>query len=77
MKSRGSFEQCFNAQAGVEVDSMLVVGQHVCNAPNDKQQLEPKLNMKIQSNTNSHGHGRSIGEQLPLGCQFCHIRPEV
>ncbi len=43
MKSRGSFEQCFNAQAGVEVDTMLVVGQHVCNAPNDKQQLEPTV----------------------------------
>jgi transposase len=44
MKDGGSFEQCFNAQAAVEVDTMLVVGQHVCNAPNDKQQLEPTLN---------------------------------
>jgi len=43
MKDGGSFEQCFNAQAAVEVDTMLVVGQHVCNAPNDKQQLEPTV----------------------------------
>ena len=43
MKDGGSFEQCFNAQAAVEVETMLVVGQHVCNAPNDKQQLEPAL----------------------------------
>jgi|TARA_B110000196_G_scaffold296960_1_gene287693 transposase len=44
MKDGGSFEQCFNAQAAVEVETMLVVGQHVSNAPNDKQQLEPTLN---------------------------------
>ena len=43
MKDGGGFEQCFNAQLAVEVETMLVVGQHVCNAPNDKQQLEPTL----------------------------------
>ena len=43
MKDGGSFEQCFNAQAAVEVGTMLVVGQHVCNAPNDKEQLEPTV----------------------------------
>lgn len=37
------FEQAYNAQAAVEVDSRLIVGQHVCNAPNDKQQLIPTL----------------------------------
>ena len=41
MKDGGSFEQCFNAQAAVEVGTMLVVGGHVTNEPNDKQQLEP------------------------------------
>lgn len=43
MKDGGGFEQCFSAQAAVEVDTMLVVGQQVCNAPNDKQQLVPTL----------------------------------
>jgi len=43
MKDGGSFEQCYNAQAAVEVDTMLVVGGHVADAPNDKQQLEPAL----------------------------------
>jgi transposase len=43
MKDGGSFEQCYNAQAAVEVDTMLVVGHHVSDAPNDKQQLEPAL----------------------------------
>jgi hypothetical protein len=37
------YEQCFNAQAAVEVDSRLIVGEHVTNAPNDKQQLLPSF----------------------------------
>jgi hypothetical protein len=43
MKDGGGFEQCYNAQAVVEVQSMLVVGQQVCDAPNDKEQLPPTL----------------------------------
>jgi transposase len=43
MKDGGSFEQCYNAQAAVEVGTMLVVGGHVAAAPNDKGQLEPSL----------------------------------
>jgi len=42
-RAKQRFEECFNAQAAVEVETMLVVGQHVCNAPNDKQQLEPTM----------------------------------
>jgi transposase len=37
------FEQSYNAQAAVEVDSRLVVGQRVGQAANDKEQLEPAL----------------------------------
>jgi transposase len=37
------FEQSYNAQAAVEVDSRLLVGQRVDNAPNDKEQLTPSL----------------------------------
>jgi len=43
MKMRGGFEQCYNAQAAVEVTSMLIVGQHVTDQANDKQQLNPAL----------------------------------
>ena len=39
----GGFEQCCNAQAVVEEDSLLVVAGNVVQAPNDKQQLEPML----------------------------------
>lgn len=44
MKDGGSFEQCYNAQAAVEVETMLIVGAQVSDAPNDKEQLEPALN---------------------------------
>ena len=37
------FEQSYNAQAAVEVDSRLITGQRVSDAPNDKQQLIPDV----------------------------------
>jgi transposase len=37
------FEQSYNAQAAVEVESRLIVGQRVSQAPNDKQELVPTL----------------------------------
>lgn len=37
------FEQSYNAQAAAEVDSLLIVGARVSDAPNDKEQLVPTL----------------------------------
>jgi hypothetical protein len=37
------FEQSYNAQAAVEVESRLIVGQRVSQAPNDKEQLVPSV----------------------------------
>lgn len=42
-KPKGNFNPCHNAQAAVEVSTMLIVGQHLTEAPNDKQQLQPGL----------------------------------
>ena len=39
----GGFDQCYNAQAMVAADSLLVVAVDVVQAPNDKQQLAPML----------------------------------
>ncbi len=39
----GGFEQCYNAQAVVTADSLLVVAGDVVQAANDKRQLEPML----------------------------------
>src|SRR6516164_7472290 len=39
----GGFEQCYNAQAAVTAESLLVVATDVVQAANDKQQIEPML----------------------------------
>jgi transposase len=36
---KNHFEQAYNAQAGVEIESRLIVTQRVSQAPNDKQEL--------------------------------------
>ena len=40
----GGFEQCYNAQALVAAGSLLIVGRHVTQAANDKEQVQPMLN---------------------------------
>jgi transposase len=39
----GGFDQCYNAQAVVAADNLLVVAADVVQAPNDKQQVVPML----------------------------------
>jgi hypothetical protein len=41
MKDGTGFEQSYNAQAAVEVESRLIVATRVSQAPNDKQELKP------------------------------------
>ncbi len=41
--SGGGFEQAYNAQAGVDTETMLIVTAHVSQATNDKHELEPAL----------------------------------
>ena len=41
--SSGGFEQAYNAQAGVDVETHLIVEQHVTQHTNDKQEIEPAL----------------------------------
>lgn len=43
MPSHGGFEQAYNAQAAVDVETMLIVEQHVSQNPNDKQEVEKTL----------------------------------
>ena len=42
--SGGGFEQTYNAQAGVDTESKLIVTVHITQQPNDKQELVPTLN---------------------------------
>ncbi|MBU0964873.1 MAG: transposase, partial [Proteobacteria bacterium] len=37
------FEQAYNAQAAVDVDTMLIVESHISQAPNDKQEINPAI----------------------------------
>lgn len=39
----GGFEQCYNAQAGVDTETMLVVSAHMTQATNDKKEITPAL----------------------------------
>jgi len=41
--SGGGFEQAYNAQATVDMATLLVVGAHVTQQANDKQEVEPAL----------------------------------
>jgi len=41
--SSGGFEQGYNTQAGVDVETHLIVEQHVTQHTNDKQEVEPAL----------------------------------
>jgi hypothetical protein len=48
MKGADGFVQAYNAQAAVEPDLQLIVGQTVTAAPNDKEQLLPMLEVVEQ-----------------------------
>jgi Transposase DDE domain len=41
--SGGGFEQAYNAQAVVDVGTMMIVAQHISQNPNDKQEVKPAL----------------------------------
>lgn len=43
MPTKDGFQQCYNAQAGVDTDSRLIIGQRVSQSPNDKQELADDL----------------------------------
>jgi hypothetical protein len=41
--SGGGFEQSYNAQAGVDTETMLVVTAHVSQACNDTREVQPTI----------------------------------
>lgn len=43
LTSNNSWQQAWNAQAAVDMDSHLIVGGYISHAPNDKRKLEPML----------------------------------
>ncbi len=64
MKTANGFEQAYNAQAAVDADSQVIVGEGLTNAGNDKQQVVPMAE-EIEKNT-----GRRPGE-LSADSGYC------
>lgn len=46
--SGGGFEQAYNAQAAVDMDTMIVVATDLSNNPNDKREMEPVVERLTQ-----------------------------
>jgi len=44
MGKKGSFDYAYNAQISVDADLQIIVGMHISQSANDKQELEPALN---------------------------------
>jgi len=54
MPSSEGFVQAYNAQAGVDIDSHLIVENHITQQPNDKQEIKPTLD-RLSDPQNSLG----------------------
>lgn len=48
-QSGGGFIQGYNAQASIDLETMLIVGQHISQNTNDKQEVEPAELDKLPS----------------------------
>jgi transposase len=79
----GGFEQCYNAQAVVAAESLLVLATEVVQAPNDKQQIEPMLG-KIGALPNQLGKPETLladsgyfSAANVTACQAVNIAPLI
>jgi transposase len=77
----GGFEQCYNAQAGVDAHTMLVVATTLTQAPNDKQQVEPILKV-LQEQAPKLGEAKTLiadtgycSENNIKACEQAKIEP--
>jgi hypothetical protein len=43
MGKKGSFDYAYNVQISVDADLQIIVGQHISQNANDKQEVEPAL----------------------------------
>jgi len=81
--SGGGFEQTYNAQAGVDMDSMLIMENHVTQQPNDKQEIKPALENltalpdtlgKVDALAADTGY---FSENNVKRCEQKHIKPYI
>lgn len=73
--SGGGFEQCYNAQAAVDTETMLVIATHVSQAPNDKREVLPVLD-ELSALPGSLGQVKAMladtGYCSQANVQHCH-----
>src|SRR6266853_2033629 len=79
----GGFDQCYNAQAVVAVESLLVIAVEVVQAPNDKQQIAPMLD-KIAALPEHLGRPETLladngyfSEANVTLCEGANIEPQI
>jgi transposase len=81
--SGGSFEQTYNAQAGVDMDSLLIAENHITQHPNDKQEIKPTLENlatlpdrlgKVDALVGDTGY---FSEGNVKSCEQEHIKPYI
>jgi transposase len=75
------FEQCYNAQAAVDAHTMLVVATTLTQAPNDKQQVQPMLQV-LQAQALKLGDAKTLiadtgycSENNVKACEQAGIEP--
>jgi len=79
----GGFEPCYNAQAAVDAQTMLVVATGLTQAPNDKEQVEPML-ATLQAQAQTLGAVQTLiaetgycsGNNL-LACEKANVLPLI
>src|SRR5262245_5522444 len=77
----GGFEQCYNAQAVVATESLLVIATDVVQAPNDKQQIAPMLEKVMLCRNSLAGPKRCwlttaiFSEANVMACTAANIEP--
>jgi hypothetical protein len=79
----GGFDQCYNAQAVVATESLLVIATAVVQAPNDKQQIAPMLE-KIDALPEQFGRPETLladngyfSEANVMQCAAAKIEPLI
>ena len=79
----GGFDQCYNAQAVVATESLLVIATAVVQAPNDKQQIAPMLE-KIDALSEQFGRPETLladngyfSEANVMRCAAAKIEPLI
>ena len=83
MPSSEGFVQAYNAQAAVDIDSHLIVENHITQQPNDKQEIEPALD-RLNEVENSLGKPEGMladagyfSEDNVKRCEKAEITPYI